>query len=68
MPNAPPSSRNAWRTHPLDGALLWIHLETGTHVRWETTGAALHGLMQCSDIDIAHRREEETLNAVESFG
>jgi len=24
-----------WRIHPLDGALLWFHPQTGTHVRWD---------------------------------
>lgn len=30
----PPEYR-PWRAHPLDGALLWFHPSTGTHVRWD---------------------------------
>jgi hypothetical protein len=32
MIGAGPSS---WRAHPLDGALLWFHPQSGTHVRWD---------------------------------
>jgi MoaA/NifB/PqqE/SkfB family radical SAM enzyme len=28
-------ARDTWRPHPLDGALLWFHPPTGTHLRWD---------------------------------